>query len=149
MAAWVKPTEQDYFRDIIEHGFDNNLAETFLRISRGEGADYTGDGNYYEVGSSDGVNYYDSVLVPIPPGDIGNWVFLAGTFDGTNWNLYRNGALAGSVAASTGDIGAIDVTNAWTSAPAARMRISSGRASFSAAQLTNRPFSQMRCRLRT
>src|ERR1035437_9422601 len=37
--------------------------------------------------------WYDSVLSPIPPGDFGNWVFLAGTFDGANWNLYRNGVL--------------------------------------------------------
>ncbi len=37
LAAWIKPTEKDFFRDIIEHGFDDTGAETFLRISRGEG----------------------------------------------------------------------------------------------------------------
>jgi hypothetical protein len=114
MMAWVKPTEQDYFRTILGHGFDVNGAETFLRISRGPGSDGTGDGNYYEVGTSDGTTYYDSVLVPIPSADIGNWVFLAGTFDGTSWNLYRNGVLAGSFnTLSSGDEGAVDVTMPW------------------------------------
>ena len=133
MAAWIKPTEKDFFRNIISHGWDAfvpgaDYPETFLRISRGVGSDFTGDGNYYEVGASDGVNFYDSVLVPIPPGDIGNWVFIAGTFDGTNWNLYRNGRLAGTIPANSGssggwnldaagttlDYGAVDVTNWWT-----------------------------------
>jgi hypothetical protein len=115
MTAWIKPTEQDFFRDIIEHGFDPvTSAETFLRISRSGGADGTGDGNYYEVGSTDGSSYYDSALFPIPTGDIGNWVFLAGTYDGTNWNLYRNGLLVGSAPATGVDTGAIDVTNLWT-----------------------------------
>ncbi len=130
LAAWIKPTEQDFFRDIIAHGWNSNVgdyAETFLRISRGIGGDFTGDGNYYEFGASDGVNFYDSVLVPIPTGDVGNWVFIVGTFDGTNWNIYRDGQLAGSIAANTGssggfnfdsgldnDTGAYDVTNWWT-----------------------------------
>jgi len=113
-ATWIKPTEEDYFRDIIEHGWDHNFAETFLRISRGIGPDFTGDGNYYEVGASDGQTYYDSVLFPIPPGDIGNWVFLGGTFDGANWNLYRNGTLVGSTPATGTDTGAVSVTNLWT-----------------------------------
>jgi hypothetical protein len=129
LSAWIKPTEQDFFRNIISHGWDVNAgdyAETFLRISPGIGGAFAGDGNYYEVGASDGTNFYDSVLVPIPPGDIGNWVFITGTFDGAHWNLYRNGQLAGSIAPNTGssggwdfdggtfDVGAVDVTNWWT-----------------------------------
>ncbi len=114
LMAWIKPIEQDFFRDIIAHGMDANAAETFLRISRGSGGTGAGDGNYYEVGVTDGSSYYDSVLVPIPPGDIGNWVFLAGTYDGANWNLYRNGVLIGSYAGSEGDTGNLDVTNRWS-----------------------------------
>jgi hypothetical protein len=111
MMAWVKPTVQDFYRDIIAHGWDDGHAETFLRISRGVGGDGAGDGNYYEVGVTDNSGYYDAVLFPIPPADIGNWVFLAGTYDGSSWNLYRNGVLAGSVPSING---ALDVTNRWS-----------------------------------
>jgi len=114
LMAWIKPTEQDFFRDIIAHGFNNNGAETFLRISRGSGTAGYGDGNYYEIGASDGSSYYDSALFPIPAGDIGNWVFVAGTYDGANWNLYRNGALVATAAPTGADFGAVDVTNRWT-----------------------------------
>jgi hypothetical protein len=115
LVAWVKPAQKDFFRDIIAHGFTPSGAETFLRISRGPGGNGFGDGNYYEVGSSDGTTYYDSALFPIPPGDMGSWVFLAGTFDGTNWNLYRNGQLVQSLTTlSAGDNGAIDVAGPWT-----------------------------------
>jgi hypothetical protein len=111
LMAWVKPSVQDFYRDILAHGWDENWAETFLRISRGVGGSGFGDGNYYEVGVTDGGSYYDNVLFPIPPGDIGNWVFLAGTYDGANWSLYRNGALVGRTASANG---AIDVQYPWT-----------------------------------
>lgn len=113
MTAWIKPTVKDFFRDIIAHGWDNNYAETFLRISRGnfDGTGYGDGGNYYELGTSDGSSFYDAAYFPIPEGDIGNWVFLAGTYDGANWNLYRNGALVASVASANG---AVDVTNRWS-----------------------------------
>ena len=118
LMAWVKPRSKDFFRDIIAHGWNGAKAETFLRLSRGEGdvfpAQGYGDGNYYEMGATDGNNYYDSALYPIPDGDIGNWVFIAGTFDGANWNLFRNGKLVASTPADIGDSGAIDVANAWT-----------------------------------
>lgn len=106
MMAWIKPTEKDFFRNIIAHGMNTNRLETFLRISRGGGY---GDNNYYEVGSGGGVPYV-SAYYPMPPGDIGNWVFLAGTWDGTNWNLFRNGVLVKSEFANNG---AYDVTNRW------------------------------------
>ena len=118
MAAWVKPLAANYVHDIIEHGFDAWGAETFLRTTRGSGY---GNGAYYEVGATEGAQgldgWYDSVLSPIPPGDFGNWVFLAGTFDGANWSLYRNGMLVGSVPPWVGnetDTGAFAVTNTWT-----------------------------------
>lgn len=121
LMAWVKPRSKDFFRDIIAHGWAGNHAETFLRVSRNNGdvfpAQGYGDGtNYYEMGATDGNFFYDSALYPIPDGDIGNWVFIAGTFDGANWNLFRNGKLVASTPADTvnGDTGALDVTNAWT-----------------------------------
>jgi hypothetical protein len=109
MMAWIKPTEKDFFRNIIAHGMNQNRLETFLRISRGAGAGGYGDNNYYEVGSGGGAPYV-SAYYPMPPGDLGNWVFLAGTWDGTNWNLFRNGVLIKSEFANNG---AYDVTNRW------------------------------------
>src|SRR6185503_7505670 len=35
---------------------------------------------------------------PMPEGDIGNWVHLAATFNGSTWTLYRNGQAIGSKA---------------------------------------------------
>jgi hypothetical protein len=113
LMAWVKPRTEDFFRDIIVHGWDDTFSETFLRISRGGGPTGYGDdnSNYYEVGATDGATFYDNAQIQIPPGDIGNWVFLVGTYDGANWNLYRNGALMDSLSSANG---AVDVTNIWT-----------------------------------
>lgn len=111
LMAWVKPSVQDFWRSIICHGWDGAHAETFFRISRGVGGTGAGDGNYYEIGVTDNSTYYDNVQFAIPAGDIGNWVHLAGTYDGANWNLYRNGVLVGTVASTHG---ALDVTNRWS-----------------------------------
>ena len=80
MMAWIKPTVRNFFRDIVARGWDGAYAETFLRISRGTDLSGTGFGitNHYEVGATDG-NTYDSVQVVMPEGDLGNWVFLAGS----------------------------------------------------------------------
>ena len=111
MMAWIKPTVRNFFRDIVARGWDGAYAETFLRISRGTDLSGTGFGitNHYEVGATDG-NTYDSVQVVMPEGDLGNWVFLAGTYDGSAWILYRNGQAIGSVSSATGPI---FTTNAW------------------------------------
>ncbi|MGA2244509.1 MAG: LamG-like jellyroll fold domain-containing protein [Verrucomicrobiota bacterium] len=126
LTAWVKPLAQDYFRDIIARGFDANGEETFLRVSRGPffsgglanfATDPTGDGGqYYEIGTTDGQNYYDAAQFQIPPGDIGNWVYLAGTCDGSNWNLYRNGQLVATIPLDTadGDAGPVIPVQQWT-----------------------------------
>jgi len=102
LMAWIKPAVKDFYRYILAHGWDGAKGETFLRISRGSGGSGYGDGNYYEVGVTDGSSYYDTATFPIPAADIGNWVFLAGTYDGTNWNLYRNGKLVASQPATHG-----------------------------------------------
>jgi hypothetical protein len=110
LMAWVKPAARDYNKNIIAHGWDPFGAETFLRITKGDG---DGSGYYYEIGACDGeaLNFYASAQTAIPDGDLGNWVFLAGTFDGGSWKLYRNGVLAATFASTNG---AVDVTNAWT-----------------------------------
>ncbi len=111
VMAWIKPTEKDFFRSIFAHGWDAGRQETFLRISRGGANAGYGDGNYYELGVSDGSGYYDAAYFPMPEGDLGNWVFLAGTYDGASWNLYRNGVLAASLASTRG---ARPVTSRWS-----------------------------------
>jgi len=108
LAAWIKPNSFGYISDIIAQGYDEtNYAENFLRVGNSfDWASFQDDnsgGNYnpavapgvayYEIGGYDGGPGYMSAVFPAPPGDIGHWVFLAGTFDGTNWNLYRNGSL--------------------------------------------------------
>ncbi|SPE63360.1 exported hypothetical protein [Verrucomicrobia bacterium] len=96
MMAWIKPLAQDFERDIIARGIDPTTgAEVYFRISdlvdwEGTGVDETA---YYEVGETPDGATYNSAVFPVPAGDIGNWVFLAGTWDGSNWNLYRNGVL--------------------------------------------------------
>jgi hypothetical protein len=117
MMAWVKPMGSiNYYRNIIGHGWDANYIETFLRISQGDnGAGGSAGINYYQAGvSADGTPAgYDANVAqyPIPPGDVGNWVFVAATYDGSAWNLYRNGQL---VATTPSAQGAVDVTNRWS-----------------------------------
>ncbi len=116
LMAWIKPRDWNYFRDIIAHGWfvplsgagPTDYQETFLRIGRGP--EYgSPDGPFYEVGTTDGGSdtYYDAATFKMPPEDLGKWVFLAGTYDGANWNLYRNGSL---VAVATNTHGAIAPT---------------------------------------
>ncbi len=125
LTAWVKPQAQDYFRDIIARGFDQFDRETYLRISRGplytgsltvaSTGDNSGDDQqYYEVGTTDGANYVDQAQFPIPPGDIGHWVFLAGRFDGTQWLLFRNGVAVTNAPLSAGDTGPVLPAQEWT-----------------------------------
>jgi hypothetical protein len=140
LVAWVKPLADNYVHDIIEQGFDGAGQENFLRITRGYGNGGDQYGNlppfingayygYYEVGATEGENnngWYDSALFPIFPGDLGNWVFLVGTFDGTDWNLYRDGVLVAQYPAygtpgnpnmvgnDDADTGAVSLTNSWT-----------------------------------
>ena len=140
LTAWVKPIAQDYFHDIIARGFDATSGEDFLRISRGPffsgsfanfATDPSGDdGQYYEFGTTDGQNYYDAAQFQIAPGDIGNWVFLAGTWDGSNWNLYRNGQLVATVPADTtdGDMGPYLAAQQWTIGSRAPDAVTAGSA---------------------
>ena len=114
LEAWVKPgATQGTVARIISHGpplpsdilasysdlqLDGSLTtsnEVFLRI---EGA-----GTTYAVGSSDGFNTYGASAA-VPGGDLGSaqWIHLAGTYDGANWRLFRNGVQLASAAAGTG-----------------------------------------------
>jgi hypothetical protein len=114
LAAWIKPNSFGYLEDIIAQGYSEaTYAENFLRV--GDAFDWEsysdnasgGNNNpavvpdvpFYEIGTFDGVSpAYNSAVFPAPAGDLGHWVFLVGTYDGANWNLYRNGALVGQFA---------------------------------------------------
>jgi Concanavalin A-like lectin/glucanases superfamily/Glycosyl hydrolases related to GH101 family, GH129 len=103
MEAWIKPSAtQGSFGNIIAHGVNNlDTAEVMMRIT---------GGNYYQIGSWDGRTAY-GVSCLIPAGDYGTWVHLVGTYDGTKWNLYRNGAL---IASANGSKGSMTVGANWT-----------------------------------
>src|SRR5207247_1820030 len=112
LEAWIKPgATQGAIARILTHGpptasnFDPTLVtfegtltssnEVFLRIE--------GSGATYSVGSSDGYNS-QGASAAVPGGDLGSssWIHLAGTYDGTNWRLFRNGVQIASTASATG-----------------------------------------------
>jgi glucuronoarabinoxylan endo-1,4-beta-xylanase len=100
MAAWIKPASSSGTQTIISRGYGPwpNQSGTFLRIASGQ----------YQVGFYDGGYHYASYAVP--SGDIGNWVHLVGTYDGKNWNLYRDGTLVATYANTKGSMYA---PNSW------------------------------------
>ncbi len=137
LAAWINPTSFGYVSDIIAQGYDEkSYAENYLRVGNTydweawDSAPNTpgGFGNYnplvvpdvdfYEIGSYDGAGAgYVSAVFPAPPGDLGHWVFLVGTCDGTNWNLYRNGQLVNQFSAVFPDgsgTGPAQVNDPWS-----------------------------------
>ena len=75
LEAWIKPESTTGLQDIIAHGYQvsPNYAEDFLRINNG----------YYQAGSWNGNTAMAQAA--IPASDVGQWVFLAGVYDGTQW----------------------------------------------------------------
>jgi len=114
LMAWVKPTVKGGVRDILARGWDDNYSETFLRITRGYDNGGYGSTNRYELGVTDGGDdtYYDTATFQMPEGDVGNWVFLAGTYDGSSWNLYRNGQLVASTPSAHPPV--FSASTSWT-----------------------------------
>jgi hypothetical protein len=99
LAAWVKPQASDGIRNIVAHGHSRNPnAEVFLRINN----------RRYQVGSWNDANHL--ATIPIPAGDLNQWVHLVGVYDGATWRLYRNGAQVATRADTTG---AVQVEAAW------------------------------------
>jgi len=127
LEAWIDPAaSQGTTAGIISHGppsptvYDINTNdatfypielsgsqlssnEVFLRIE--------GSGANYSVGTSDGFTFHGATAA-VTAGDLGGangWIYLAGTYDGTHWNLYRNGVQLASVPDAQG---ALPVTGA-------------------------------------
>jgi hypothetical protein len=83
-------------RNIVAHGWQpdpwwilnrqqakraEGTGEDFLRICNGR----------YQVGSCGRDGRERTAGYPIPAADLGQWVHLAGVYDGASWRLYRNG----------------------------------------------------------
>ena len=99
LAAWVNMESSAGVQSIITKGYSvAPRGMVFLRIVNG----------FYQVGSWDGRVYAASAAVSVA--DVGNWVHVAGTYDGSAWNLYLNGELVSSARADTG---AVPVASDW------------------------------------
>ena len=99
IAAWVRATAVDDYRNIVAHGYRWEPSyDLSLRI-------YSGS---YQFTSWDSVDH--AAIATVPPEDIGTWVHLCGVFDGSAFYLYRNGALAASTAEPTAPAANVDAT---------------------------------------
>ena len=99
LSATVKIDSFNGFQDILAHGYTFSPAgEVFLRLN----------GNKIQVGSYNGQTYYaESTL---SESDLGQWITFTGTYDGENWNLYKDGVL---IASSASSVGAVTVNADW------------------------------------
>ncbi|WP_224240445.1 LamG domain-containing protein [Hyalangium gracile] len=99
VEAWIRPRTTGGFHNILAQGYTvTPPGEFFFRIFAGQ----------YQVGSWDGMNH--AVSFPMPREDAGQWVHLAGVYDGSRWILYRNG---NEVASNPERVGVIDVKAPW------------------------------------
>lgn len=95
LEAWIKPAvTQGTPAAIIAHGptWDDTQGVSLRLV----------DGTTYAVGSFDGTAHEATAAIPTGDLDGNTWVHLAGTYDGSKWNLYRNGVLLASQADSVG-----------------------------------------------
>ena len=97
-------TQSSFLTQILDGGLEinalnTNTTEVSLRIEQNEGV------LRYAVGTIESLAgqglTVQSASAAVPAGDIsgGNWIQLTGTYDGTTWRLYRNGAEIASAAA--------------------------------------------------
>jgi hypothetical protein len=93
IAAWVRATSTDGFQDIVAHGYTpDQVQDLALRINSGS---YEFTYFDFQAGMDHGAK------VTIQPSDVGAWVHLCGVFDGNNYLVYRDGALAATTPDTT------------------------------------------------
>ncbi len=99
VEAWIRPRATDGLRNIVSWGYTlTPPGEFMLRIFAGQ----------YQTGSWNGQSH--TVSAPMPPEDVGQWVHLAGVYDGTHWRLYRNGK---ELASNPDSVGVLPVRAPW------------------------------------
>ena len=100
LAAWIRSEGVGSERNIIAKGyvFDPH-GEIRLQLN----------GSNYNVGSLDSNGQHEVSAVGADA-DISQWVHVAGTYDGSNWNIYRNGQLLNTAENS---VGAVPVAVGW------------------------------------
>jgi hypothetical protein len=94
--------------DVIAHGDDGETPDSAVTLELDQ--IYNGAGTaWYQVGSMV-AGTPTAAMYTIPAADLNgsNWVYLVGTYDGTNWNIYRNGVLE----ASQAGVGSIAIPDA-------------------------------------
>ncbi|MEU3454684.1 LamG domain-containing protein [Micromonospora sp. NPDC006766] len=90
VMAWIRPEAGDGIRNIVAHGYaDPPATEIYFRLNGGR----------YQIGCWSPDSFAEA---PIPGGDLGRWVHLAGSYDGATWRLYRNGIQIASKAMAPG-----------------------------------------------
>ena len=100
LEAWVRPAAAPKgFANVVARGASTSpQGEVYLRIFNGK----------YQIGAWNGADHFTDA--PVPAGDYGTWVHLAGVYDGSAWHLYRNGLLLNS---TNDPIGAVPVAAGW------------------------------------
>jgi hypothetical protein len=110
LEAWVQVQDTNDEQPIIVHGpaIQGNPNQSADRLEIAAGGYY-----YFERYKEQGTVNDFGAFYACPNGDLGSWVYLVGTADGTNWNLYENGMLVASTPDTNSPAGALSANGGW------------------------------------